>query len=460
MTEHAVLNPVEECLKSRKKNYLLPRAAQECRVNDYNPLLLLLWQANMDIQFTAESSLTLAHYVTGYVTKAEKSNMQEVWQEVNSNSSIYSKLWSFGVWSLHSRECGLYEASDLLLGDHLTEKSVTVKWVDASMPHKRKRRLKTHKQLVEVEKMNPASTDILEGSMVDIFYPTRPNELENVCLYDFVQWYKYCGTDKDGSRVYQKLQKPLLPNHKLLDPSNENQREDYFYSLMLLFIPFRNECDLMKEGETAEVAFNRLIGSNVSLSDHHEKLQALLKAQTAVKKINEAREEEGVVVPPAEEDAYFGGEAKAAMEDVFNLNEVNAETVEERVAKLNTDQLRIFNDINDHLCHQKLHENGKCSCTKLKPLCKFISGVGGTGKSFLIHTIRVKVNELWIDNKDYIRCALAAPTGLAAFNIEGVTVHRLFQLPIEHDSRTSTYWSLPKESLKVMRNGFTHVKNH
>ena len=82
----------------------------------------------MDIQFTAESSLTLAHYVTGYVTKAEKSNMQEVWQEVNSNSSIYSKLWSFGVRSLRSRECGLYEgSSDLLLGDHLTEKSVTVK---------------------------------------------------------------------------------------------------------------------------------------------------------------------------------------------------------------------------------------------------------------------------------------------------------------------------------------------
>ena len=84
----------------------------------------------------------LAHYVTGYVTKAEKSNMQEVWQVVNSNSSIYSKIWSFGVRSLHSRECGLYEASDLLLGDHLTEKSVTVKWVDAAMPQKRMRRQK------------------------------------------------------------------------------------------------------------------------------------------------------------------------------------------------------------------------------------------------------------------------------------------------------------------------------
>ena len=166
----------------------------------------------MDIQFMAESSLTLAHYVTGYVTKAEKSCMQEVWQEVNSNSSIYSKLWSFGVRSLRSRECGLYEASDLLLGDSLTEKSATVKWVDVAMPHKRKRRIKSHSKLVDIEKSNPGSTDILEGSMVDVFYPSRPNELEDICLYDFVQWYEYSGTSASGSRLYKRLNKPHLPN--------------------------------------------------------------------------------------------------------------------------------------------------------------------------------------------------------------------------------------------------------
>ena len=77
----------------------------------------------MDLQFVGESTLAIAHYVTGYVTKAEKSNMQELWQEVSSHNSVYSKLWSFGVRSLRSRECGLYEASDLLLGDHLCGKS-------------------------------------------------------------------------------------------------------------------------------------------------------------------------------------------------------------------------------------------------------------------------------------------------------------------------------------------------
>ena len=63
------------------------------RVYDYNPLLLLLWQANMDIQFVAESSLALSHYVMGYITKTEKSSMQEVWQEIGKSGSIYSHLW-------------------------------------------------------------------------------------------------------------------------------------------------------------------------------------------------------------------------------------------------------------------------------------------------------------------------------------------------------------------------------
>ena len=50
-----------------------------------------------DIQFVAESSLALSHYVTGYVTKAEKSSMQEVWQEIGESGSIYSRLWKFGM---------------------------------------------------------------------------------------------------------------------------------------------------------------------------------------------------------------------------------------------------------------------------------------------------------------------------------------------------------------------------
>ena len=148
--KHAIVHCVDEKLKKRQKIYNFARKESEVRVNDYNPLLLLLWKANCEIQFVAESSLALANYVTGYVTKPEKSSVQEVWQEVRE--SVYSLLWKFGVHALCSRESGLYEACDIVLGDQ-------------SMPHKRKRRLKHHKELVEMEATDPNSEDIYSESL-------------------------------------------------------------------------------------------------------------------------------------------------------------------------------------------------------------------------------------------------------------------------------------------------------
>ena len=73
--------------------------------------------------------------------------------------------------------------------------------------------------------------------MIDNFYPQRPK----MCVYDFVANYDWQGRDRQGKRIYKKLTKRKLPNHKLFDPENENQREDYYYSLVLLFSPFRDE---------------------------------------------------------------------------------------------------------------------------------------------------------------------------------------------------------------------------
>ena len=85
----------------------------------------------------------------------------------------------------------------------------------------------------------------------------------------------------------------------------------------------------------------------------------------------------------------------------------------------------------------------------------FISGVGGTGKSFLIETIRRQVTEIW---KDETKCAVGAPIGLASYNIGGVTVHRMFMLPIEHEGRTAGYWRLSKNTQKVMRTNLRSLK--
>ena len=140
----------------------MPRSSAEVRINNYNPLLLLLWKANMDIQYIAECSLALAYYVTSYVTKAEKSHIQDVWNEVGEKESIYKRLWSFGIWSMRSCECGLYEASDILLGDHLFEKSQTIQWISVEEPSKRKRRLKNYSILKQLSESDPESKEVFE----------------------------------------------------------------------------------------------------------------------------------------------------------------------------------------------------------------------------------------------------------------------------------------------------------
>ena len=67
--EHAVVHNVNATLKKFQRIYEIERAEREARVNDYNPLLLLTWGANMDIQ---DVDMAVSTYCSGYVTKHER----------------------------------------------------------------------------------------------------------------------------------------------------------------------------------------------------------------------------------------------------------------------------------------------------------------------------------------------------------------------------------------------------
>ena len=174
----------------------------------------------------------------------------------------------------------------------------------------------------------------------------------------------------------------------------------------------------------------------------------MLIARERVQHINEARrarEEHVTMVPGPEEDdhgPHVAGEATSAMNNVVDLhqnNDTEGLLLEELVQSLDTDQARVYEQVKSHLKHQLKHEKKDCHCTDLQPLHMFVSGVGSTGKSFLIKTVRALVSELWRDETRSTLCAVTAPTGLAAFNVGGVTIHRLLQLPIEHEGRGAGY---------------------
>ena len=68
-----------------------------------------------------------------------------------------------------------------------------------------------------------------------------------------------------------------------------------------------------------------------------------------------------------------------------------------------------------------MRDHSESSDPNRPPLRMVVSGTAGTGKSYLIQCLL----------KD--RLCVAAPTGVAAFNVDGYTLHSLLSLPVKGD---------------------------
>ena len=78
------------------------------------------------------------------------------------------------------------------------------------------------------------------------------------------------------------------------------------------------------------------------------------------------------------------------------------------------------------------------------PLKMIVSGTAGTGKSYLIHCLRLLLQR---------QLLVAAPTGVAAFNIDGQTLHSLLSLPTRGEFK-----DLEGETLTKLQQALSEVK--
>ena len=78
-------------------------------------------------------------------------------------------------------------------------------------------------------------------------------------------------------------------------------------------------------------------------------------------------------------------------------------------------QLHAYSIVRDHFEGEAV---GK------QPLRMIVSGTAGTGKSYLIQCLRFLLGD---------RLYVAAPTGPAAYNVDGYTLHSLLALPVKGD---------------------------
>jgi len=81
--------------------------------------------------------------------------------------------------------------------------------------------------------------------------------------------------------------------------------------------------------------------------------------------------------------------------------------------------------------------------TNYKPLRATVMGCGGTGKSFIINTIISIIRKLTKRNSSI---QVGAPTGSAAFNVQGSTIHRLLGINVSRPEESMS--ETTKEQLK------------
>ena len=115
---NSIVNVLKSKLQGNKpiKLYSLKRRFCERYINDYNVYILEIWCGNHDLQYMLSQSIALDKYITSYITKAERNNSEELWDECNKNKTLKGALKSFGLKSLKERQMGVYEVADKLLG--------------------------------------------------------------------------------------------------------------------------------------------------------------------------------------------------------------------------------------------------------------------------------------------------------------------------------------------------------
>jgi ATP-dependent DNA helicase PIF1 len=84
---------------------------------------------------------------------------------------------------------------------------------------------------------------------------------------------------------------------------------------------------------------------------------------------------------------------------------------------------------------------------RFKPLRLTVLGCGGTGKSILINTLVSCIQNIFQDNNNVF---VTAPTGAAAYNVGGTTIHKEFKIsrkdiPGNEDLSDSTKQQLMKK---------------
>jgi len=273
---------------------------------------------------------------------------------------------------------------------------------------------------------------------------------------------------KDDFGYLHKRTKKKIIKLPYINLKKENAMESVYFQKIFLFVPWRDESELIGSYSTYKDAYDNINSDDINMNILQTFEQHRKKTDDIINSINKIKYEQSLNTNKKEETIF--NEKDLGITD-FCVNIIDEKLLKQNVSLLNVEQKEIFDNV------MKQIESNDSNNKKLRLFC---SGVGGnlsrikllskilmsffllnnlgTGKSYLINCVRETIMSKYksLVNEGWLAVVLA-PTGMSAFNINGITIHRCFNLPIFTKSSRS-HWSLSNNAVKLIRHFVKNIK--
>ena len=479
-------------IMNSKQCVLYKRKPNETMISPYNPILLKLWQANMNLQFVC-GVYGLVVYLSEYVCKSEHymSELMKTASKEAGNQTIADQLKPVGKVFVDHREVSVHEAIKRTLSLPLRKSNIATVWVPTGHSKDITRVLKPKEVL---ETMHDDDPDIYAKNIMDK-YKHRGNDLEGICYAEFASTYTYVNdkrnidnecvdnyvsnvigheeseenTDekkkksviiqlRDNMGKLRKRERPCIPRWRNI--SELKEPEEYFMQKIQLYLPWRNENHLKHADGTYRSTFEEykdMIEENMFFYEPNKELTMEDIPEPYMNLSDSESDEEEFCMDPTklleEEDPIdFDVTSNPAIARVKDLN-MPDDLYYKMFEQLNHKQRLFFNYIMNYV--QELKWNKSNNKEEPAPFYIFLSGPGGVGKSHLIKIIteycRRHIKALG-QTADQPSIQITATTGKAGCQIDGTTVHSAFILPCNVDLIPCS------ETISKLQKKYRHLK--
>jgi hypothetical protein len=368
----------------------------------YHPQTLMIWNAHMNIQYV--SSRGLARYLSKYISKSEPIHVFNIQEGDKFREHVIA------------RRLGSMELIFLILGEIICNSSCAVDYLTTDPPTSRQKAIRPI-YLINSNDNDPYWKDHIEK------YFNRPlgNEFNDLTYPNYFKHYEI--TKSRPKTTKRQIHMDLFNNYvvKRTIPKLVRFRylklqdgEYYFYQKLLLELPCRKEEELLSTFQTYKEHWLFLH------PELHEKIQEITQEYLRTQQLKL--------------DAQFNQVLDMLLNKLQDvIPPLTSELISIQLASLQknppilpqcstldlpNDQLHVLSTIRNIL-GPKTQKN--------KYPYFFITGSGGTGKSFLINLI---TNDLKTKRSKYL---LLAPTGVASQNIGGQTIHSALRIHESHN---------------------------